>query len=97
MQNLYRLQPGVGSRFAFRRTIWGCGDVCLCCRAPLLIRWWEPNVQNSQLLAHSWGNLWRALTDLPQYEEHMSGRVFPDFENEPRWGLVLSGSHPKPL
>lgn len=49
-------------------------------------RWWEPNVQNSQLLAHNWGNLWRALSDLPQYKQHMSGRVFPDFLNEPsRW------------
>lgn len=47
---------------------------------------WEPNLVYGQLLGHNWGTLWRILTDLPEYKEHMAGRVFPDLANEPsRW------------
>lgn len=44
----------------------------------------EPNVENPQLLAQNWGNLWRILTDIPAYKEYMAGRIFPDVVNEPR-------------
>jgi hypothetical protein len=46
-------------------------------------RGWEHNMPHGQLLARNWGTLWKALTDLPEYKEHMSGRVFPDLANEP--------------
>eukprot|EP00878_Enallax_costatus_P033161 GHUV01036555.1.p1 GENE.GHUV01036555.1~~GHUV01036555.1.p1 ORF type:complete len:425 (+),score=93.87 GHUV01036555.1:481-1755(+) len=47
----------------------------------------EVNVENPQLLAQNWGNLWRILTDIPAYKDYMAGRIFPDLVNEPsRWG-----------
>lgn len=54
-------------------------------------RGWEHNMLHGQLLARNWGTLWQALTDLPEYKEHMLGRVFPDLANEPRreWSVVL--------
>lgn len=45
----------------------------------------EHNMVHGQLLGRNWGNLWRMLTELPEYKEHMSGRVFPDLANEPMW------------
>uniref|UniRef100_A0A383WE90 Ammonium transporter AmtB-like domain-containing protein n=1 Tax=Tetradesmus obliquus TaxID=3088 RepID=A0A383WE90_TETOB len=46
----------------------------------------EPNMQQPQLLAANWAALWRMLTELPGYHEHLAGRVFPDLVNEPsRW------------
>jgi hypothetical protein len=44
----------------------------------------EPNVAQPQLLAANWAALWRMLTDLPGYKEHLAGRVLPDIVNEPR-------------
>lgn len=49
-------------------------------------RGWEPNMIFGQLLGRNWGNLWRMLTELPEYKEHLAGRVFPDLANEPRCG-----------
>lgn len=43
----------------------------------------EPNMEQPQLLAQNWGNLWRMLVELPEYKEHLSGRIFPDLANEP--------------
>lgn len=45
----------------------------------------EVNVENPELLARNWGNLWRILTDIPAYKEFMAGRIFPDLVNEPRY------------
>lgn len=44
----------------------------------------DPNVASPKVLAYNWGALWRMLTDLPQWEGAMKGRVFPDILNEPR-------------
>lgn len=37
----------------------------------------DPNMQNPALFAANWGNLWRMITELRGYQEHMKGRVFP--------------------
>lgn len=44
----------------------------------------EPNLERAELLAQNWGNLWRMLTELPAYTQHLAGRLFPDLVNEPR-------------
>lgn len=43
----------------------------------------DPNLTQPGLLAKNWGNLWRMLTQLPNWPL-MRGRVFPDLVNEPR-------------
>jgi hypothetical protein len=48
----------------------------------------ELNMQQPQLLAANWAALWRMLTELPGYQQHLAGRVFPDLVNEPRWAGI---------
>jgi hypothetical protein len=37
----------------------------------------DPNMLNPALFAANWGNLWRTIAELPGYEQHIKGRVFP--------------------
>jgi hypothetical protein len=46
-------------------------------------REFDPNMSDPALLARNWGNLWRMMTELPQWNL-MRGRVFADLVNEPR-------------
>lgn len=54
----------------------------------------EVNMQNPEVLAQNWGNLWKTLTDIPAYKDNLAGRIFPDLVNEPRqvsWHWPISG------
>lgn len=41
-------------------------------------------MQDPQLFAANWGNLWKAISDLPDYESSIKGRVIVDLVNEAR-------------
>jgi hypothetical protein len=36
----------------------------------------DPNMADPNMLASNWGNLWRAMSELPAYRRHLKGRVF---------------------
>jgi hypothetical protein len=51
----------------------------------------DANFRRPALLESNWRALWRSLVALPEWREHMAGRVFPDLINEPgiagcEWG-----------
>lgn len=37
----------------------------------------DPNMLSPALFAGNWGNLWRIITELPDYPISLRGRVFP--------------------
>lgn len=36
----------------------------------------DPNMIDPNVLASNWGNFWRILSELPEYQQHLKGRVF---------------------
>jgi hypothetical protein len=51
----------------------------------------DANFRRPALLESNWRALWRSLVALPEWRQHMAGRVFPDLINEPgiagcEWG-----------
>lgn len=42
----------------------------------------DPNMQDPELFATNWGNLWRAIQELPNYSCCLAGRIIADLVNE---------------